>query len=632
MRITSLTALLLFILSAALLIAHASLFAPLISDDAFISLRYSDRLLEGLGLTWNNHDRVEGYSNLLWVLLLAALRAINLQPETAMRVLGIGSMLGVVIMILRAFPPKSTLLLCIPTIVALLLCLTSPIVGQWSVAGLEQPLISLLIAVGITGVIEFLQSGELNKRKAALSALAFGLAAITRPDGALFGGLTALFLLARSRQSRPALVFMSYIVVAVGIFYCGQLAFRVAYYGSVVPNTALIKLALNKSFLSGGLLYLGLGSSRFFVFIAFSLMAIYISFRKRFQRESIMYLTLLWAGWGAYLIVIGGDINWLWRHFLPLIVIWTYLTAFAFRWICEQGTKKDRIELFLVLPFIFLLHWFLQWTDIETRAALSQDDSHKGKQIHEIGTFWVPVANVGRQLALAFGEQQAVLAVDSAGSLPYYTQLTTIDMLGLNDRYIATHPRSLPGSGLLGHDVGNGPYVMSRRPDIVVFCGPMGHTEPCYTSGLEMIADPGFTKRYQMVRWLFNDTERPLIAFVAVDSTRLGALHNDKQMRIPAHLLHGAEPLQVRAEPELLSASIQAHQVFTLPGISLKKADWVVSLLPVQANGSLKASIRANSNRPSSSGKEDEEDLLIVTVENPGDKEHVIDYILLTAK
>ena len=37
-------------------------------DDAYISFRYAQNLLDGHGLVFNPGDPVEGYSNLLWVL------------------------------------------------------------------------------------------------------------------------------------------------------------------------------------------------------------------------------------------------------------------------------------------------------------------------------------------------------------------------------------------------------------------------------------------------------------------------------------------------------------------------------------------------------------------------------------
>ena len=53
-------------------------------DDAFISFRYVRNLLEGHGLVFNPGEYVEGYSNFLWVLELAALWGLfGLRPEDA---------------------------------------------------------------------------------------------------------------------------------------------------------------------------------------------------------------------------------------------------------------------------------------------------------------------------------------------------------------------------------------------------------------------------------------------------------------------------------------------------------------------------------------------------------------------
>ena len=57
---------------------HVWFYAPFISDDAFISLRYAERLLQGHGLTWTDGERVEGYTDLAWVLLTALLGALRI--------------------------------------------------------------------------------------------------------------------------------------------------------------------------------------------------------------------------------------------------------------------------------------------------------------------------------------------------------------------------------------------------------------------------------------------------------------------------------------------------------------------------------------------------------------------------
>jgi len=64
-----------------LLLAHSWLYRFL-TDDAFISFRYSVNLAHGQGLVFNpGMERVEGYSNFLWVLMLAALDVVGLAPE-----------------------------------------------------------------------------------------------------------------------------------------------------------------------------------------------------------------------------------------------------------------------------------------------------------------------------------------------------------------------------------------------------------------------------------------------------------------------------------------------------------------------------------------------------------------------
>ncbi|HPB97137.1 MAG TPA: hypothetical protein PKW66_14560 [Polyangiaceae bacterium] len=49
-----------------------------IADDAFISFRYARNLVEGHGLVFNPGERVEGYTNFLWTVLLAGAYAIGI--------------------------------------------------------------------------------------------------------------------------------------------------------------------------------------------------------------------------------------------------------------------------------------------------------------------------------------------------------------------------------------------------------------------------------------------------------------------------------------------------------------------------------------------------------------------------
>ena len=50
-------------------------------DDSFISIRYAEHFASGLGLVYNAGERVEGYTNLSWTLLLAAAARLGASPE-----------------------------------------------------------------------------------------------------------------------------------------------------------------------------------------------------------------------------------------------------------------------------------------------------------------------------------------------------------------------------------------------------------------------------------------------------------------------------------------------------------------------------------------------------------------------
>ncbi|KPJ64637.1 hypothetical protein AMJ44_12375, partial [candidate division WOR-1 bacterium DG_54_3] len=54
----------------AIFVVH-SLFLDFTQDDAFISFRYVRNFVNGDGLVFNPGERVEGYTNFFWILLLS---------------------------------------------------------------------------------------------------------------------------------------------------------------------------------------------------------------------------------------------------------------------------------------------------------------------------------------------------------------------------------------------------------------------------------------------------------------------------------------------------------------------------------------------------------------------------------
>ena len=64
----------------------------------------------------------------------------------------------------------------------------------------------------------------------------------------------------------------------------------------------------------------------------------------------------------------------------------------------------------------------------------------------------------------------ATIAVSNAGRIPFFSGRRTIDMLGLNDHHIARQPvKALAAEALVGHERGDGKYVLGLKPDVILF-------------------------------------------------------------------------------------------------------------------------------------------------------------------
>ena len=77
---------------------------PYIVDDTFIALRYARNLVDGHGLVFNPGQRVEGYSNFLWVVLEAGLMYLGWPVITGIKLIGLvsGAAVGVLAFVLAA--------------------------------------------------------------------------------------------------------------------------------------------------------------------------------------------------------------------------------------------------------------------------------------------------------------------------------------------------------------------------------------------------------------------------------------------------------------------------------------------------------------------------------------------------
>jgi arabinofuranosyltransferase len=529
-----------FALCAAVLALHASSYLPFFADDAFISLRYADRLLHGQGLTWTDGDRVEGYSNLLWIVGCTALGAVHVDLVLAARVLGVATALAAMTALARYVPrdlpaPRAALVFAAGAFA----WASSGPVAVWSIGGLEQPLVAALLLWGLVQVDAV--ASETRSWHALLRAgIPLGILAWTRPDGALFGILIAgaIGLLQWKEGAPPRSV--ARLVASIAAFPLAfaivQLLFRLAYYGAWVPNPALVKLSFTFERMSEGWTYVASSLSAHINIVLLAASATFPFLHDRQARKRIVVLFLLLAGWLGYVVVVGGDIFPARRHFVPAISLMCLLVIEGMVWAARRSLPWRAVA--GAMAVITLLAGMLRQTgDRALHRALEERWEWLGEP-------------VGHLLARHFGPAHVLLATDTAGALPYFSRLPAIDLLGLNDRVIAHHRPADFGRGPLGHELGDGFYVLSRRPDLIIFGLPTGAERALYRSGVQMQADPQFFSQYALVTFEANG-DRTVRARVWVRREgRTGVQTSEGLLRIPGYLLATAPNVVAREDGE----------------------------------------------------------------------------------
>jgi hypothetical protein len=129
--------------------------------------------------------------------------------------------------------------------------------------------------------------------------------------------------------------------------------------------------------------------------------------------------------------------------------------------------------------------------------------------------------------------------VDAAGSLPYWSDLPSLDMLGLNDHHL---PRHRPADGRvigIGHDLGDGQYVLGREPDLVVFGIATGGDHGFFRSAREMQEDPRFPALYTLVVFEGHDPYTVTAKiWVRRESRRIGIERSPDRIVVPGYLMN----------------------------------------------------------------------------------------------
>lgn len=468
-------------------------------DDAYISFRYAQNTILGYGLTFNQGERVEGFTNFLWTAALVPLEGAGADLGRLSMVFG--SLFGFATLALvyrfaRAFG-KSTAL---GIIAALLLAVDGSFI-LWSVAGLETSLFAFMIFAGAFAYTREQASPRNNSTiwdalvDLPPSGIFFALAAMTRPEGVIVFGLTvahqALWRiitehrLLTGRDLRRGFGFAA-------VFVPYWLA-RWWYYSSFFPNSFYAKVSTDgpaAQILRGWShlnqfvnVHLGPGIIiPIVIAVAAGLWQFILSDDSKQRPDGkrpehagpkseffwLSYFTLLITVYCAYIVYVGGDWS-VGRFFAPLMPFVYLLIGrglivlhdFSFRRTAFALTRwKNEIAVILVVALALGIAFASSWNG-EYGIYIRSFDAARATDARLAMGEWLK-SNAPRG---------TWIAVDAAGQVPYVSGLPTIDMFGINDLHIGRLKVKTLGQGTPGHEKFDLGYVIARAPQYVIIYG-----------------------------------------------------------------------------------------------------------------------------------------------------------------
>lgn len=479
-----------FLLAAILfLLLQEFLLIQYISDDAFISFRYAENLTAGKGLVFNEGERVEGYSNFLWVLILSGCSRVGLDLVWSSKVLGIFfSILNLLLVfkLSKSISGKETL----TSLLSVGLVASDVGFARWAIGGLETHL--FLFFALLSAHLLLLE----DHSRFPLSSLCFALAALTRVEGALLfvvAGVVRLLLRLRQKTwtRRDSFWVLGFLVV-----YLPYVLWRVHYYHSLLPNVYYAKTLGGMRQVIDGFVYA-------FAFIVSNggpilfLLALIPLFSRK-QRTYHLYAFLF--GYLFFVIYVGGD--WMpdFRLLLPILPLFFVLTQEGLREMFSRlggayGGKMGRAFIGICLLLVFSSNLFNDY-----HKTLRSWFREPGKLMETFrGWNRSPEEIYDRaKVGLWLKERvppNSLIALDDCGMIPYFSGLRTLDLVGVLDAHIG----HLRGRLHRKYDVD---YYLSREPDyfVLITHGPICNGEAFWLAKADEVIfeDERFQAKYKM--------------------------------------------------------------------------------------------------------------------------------------
>jgi arabinofuranosyltransferase len=405
-----------------------------IQDDAFISLRYADNLAHGKGLVWNDGERVEGYTNFLWTIILSIPLYLNLDPVKFSFVFG----LCLFVLSLYLTWRLAGILLHSRHLALLVVVFlgTNHSFSSYATGGMETQLQTCLFLACLFVFFDSIIKKEWSAASLCLLSVLLSLALLTRLDSALL----LVVILPRTlfqiwqRKDNPAQksLLVVYLLGPLIVLVGAWLIWKMRLYGSLLPNTFYVKVASLNS-LKRGVIYVGLFLYSYWL-VPFPFL--FLVFRKRLflERNRVrLLLSIVIILWLIYVVAVGGDFM-EFRFIVPVLPL-IFIQIVGLIFLDVRGIKLQIVLVLLVLAGS--LHHALTFTNPPLRRYDIESTKGLSDLLTQDRTDWI---GIGKVLGDSFDHDANVtIATTAAGAIPYYSHLKSIDILGLNDQWVARH-------------------------------------------------------------------------------------------------------------------------------------------------------------------------------------------------
>lgn len=202
-------------------------------EDSYITFRVVDNFVNGHGLRWNVLDRVQTYTNPLWLFVVAAFHFFTNELYFTVVFLTTAISLAGAAVILLGFARGT-----VGALLVLAAMVGSKAFIDFATSGMENPLAHLLLLAFGWLVVRVAKGQRTSAREVLAPSLLAALAMVNRMDHGLLFAPALVWLVLR----RPFLPRLKWAAVGTLPFLAWE-AFAIVYYGFPFPNTAYAKLA-----------------------------------------------------------------------------------------------------------------------------------------------------------------------------------------------------------------------------------------------------------------------------------------------------------------------------------------------------------------------------------------------------